>query len=197
MVRRIFIAGLATLVPIVITAYVIIGLFNFADGILGKFINKYLYKYLGHQVPGLGIIISIFIVFLFGILVKLSRMKMSGFFERMLLRMPLVKSVYFPVKKIVDFLFLTQPSRFRGVVLVEYPRCGIYSIGFVTNKDSSNFFKYDDKKLYSIFIPSSPSPLTGFTIFVSEESIVFLDITIEEAVKIIVSGGMAGPGTTT
>jgi len=193
MVKRIFITGLAAIIPIIITIYIILGLFKFADGILGKFINRYLYAYLGYEIPGLGIIISILIIFFLGVILKISRMSLSRVFENLLLKIPLVNSVYSPVKKIVDFLFFQQPSKFRGVVLVEYPRKGIYSIGFITNKSPSQFLQKVNRKLYNVFIPSSPSPLTGFTILVPEEEIVFLDMTIEEAIKVIVSGGMLGP----
>ncbi len=194
MLRRIFFTGLAALIPLVITVYVIAGFFTFADGILGKYINGYLYDNFGYRIPGLGIILSILTIFLVGLILKLSRMRIARGLERLLLRIPLVKSVYSPVKRIVDFLFLQQPARFRGVVLVEYPRKGIYSIGFITNDNPVQFSRKVEKKLYNIFIPSSPSPLTGFTIIVPEEEIVFLDMTIEEAIKIVVSGGMIGPG---
>jgi uncharacterized membrane protein len=193
MLRKIFITGLAATIPIVITVYVIVGLFRFADGILGKVINEYLYQYLGYRLPGLGIIISILLIFLVGLILKLSRMKISKIFENLFFKIPLVNNIYFPVKKIVDLLFLQQPSRFRGVVLVEYPREGIYSIGFITNESPEQFSTKIEKKLYNIFIPSSPFPTTGFTVIVPEENIVFLDMTIDEAVRVIVSGGMLSP----
>ncbi len=193
MLRRIFFTGLAAIIPLVITIYIVVGLFNFADGILGKFINRYLYENFGYRIPGLGIIISILTIFLAGFILKLSRMRIARGLEKLFCKIPIVKSVYFPIKRIVDFLFLQQPERFKGVVLVEYPRKGIYSIGFVTNENPTQFKKKMEKKLYNIFIPSSPSPLTGFTIIVPEEEIIFLDITIEEAIKVVVSGGMIGP----
>ena len=82
---------------------------------------------------------------------------------------------------------------FKQVVLMEYPRKGIYSIGFITNKSSSKITEKTGKKLVNVFIPSSPSPLTGFTIIAPEEEAISLDITIEEATRILVSGGMVNP----
>lgn len=197
MLRRIFITGFVALIPIIITVYVLVGLFRFADGILGKFINTYCSLYFGCRIPGLGIILSLCIIFLVGLILSLSRMRLFNFFERLFIKIPLTKGIYFPVKRIVNFLFLKQPERFRGVALVEYPRKGIYSIGFVTNESPFHLAKTAGKNLYNIFIPSSPSPLTGFTIIVPEEEIMFLDMTMEDATKIIVSGGMFNPGQDT
>lgn len=193
MIRRIFVTGLAAIIPIVITAYVVVGLFSFADRIPGKFINHYFYTYFGYQIPGLGIILSLLIIFIIGLILKLSRMRISRLLEKLILKIPLVKSVYFPVKRMVDFLFLSQPSRFKAVVLIEYPRKGIYSIGFVTNQDPRQFREKFNKKLYVVFIPSSPSPLTGFTIIIPQDDLTFLNMTVEEAVRIIVSGGVISP----
>ncbi|OPX30526.1 MAG: hypothetical protein B1H08_01420 [Candidatus Omnitrophica bacterium 4484_171] len=197
MIRRIFITGLAAIVPIVLTVYVVIALFNFADAILGKFINSYFYINFGYKIPGLGIIISLFIIFIAGFILKLSRMKIARALERLFLKLPVVNSIYFPIKKMFDFLFLERPVHFRGVVLIEYPRKGIYSIGFVTNSDLKKLNNSTGKNMISVFMPSSPSPLTGFTVVVPGEDVIFLDMTIEEAISFIVSGGMVGPGDKT
>jgi uncharacterized membrane protein len=193
MIRRIFITGLITLIPLAITIYVVVGVFQFADGILGEVINKYLMIYFGYKIPGLGIILSLLIVFIAGFLVVLSKTRIVEFLEKIFFRIPLVKNIYFPTKKIVDFLFLEQPTKFRAVVLVQYPRKGSYSIGFVTGESPQEFNKKcKTGKLYNVFISSSPSPLTGFTICVPQEDIIFLDMTIEQAIKFIVSAGMVG-----
>jgi uncharacterized membrane protein len=193
MLKRIFITGLATLIPIVITVYVIIGLFTFADGILGRFINKFLERYIGTKIPGLGVIITFIIVFIVGLLVHLSRMRLFKFIERMIFRIPLVNKIYFPIKKIVDFLFFPPKKSFKSAVLIEYPRKGIYSLGFITNESSAKFQRKIEKKLYNVFIPSSPSPLTGFTIIVKEEDIIYLDMGVDEAIKLVISGGLLNP----
>jgi len=117
-------------------------------------------------------------------------MSILRFFERLFFKIPLINSIYFPLRKIVDLLFMDKPSQSKGVVLVEYPRKGIYSIGFVTNKKPQQIVKALGKKMYTVFIPNSPIPSTGFTIVVPEEDIISLDISIEEAIKIVVSGGM-------
>jgi len=194
MLRRIFIAGLTALVPFVITVYVIIGLFQFADGFLGTYINNLLSEYIGYSIPGLGIILSLLIIFFVGLIVHLSRHKLLRTLERAVTRIPIVNKIYIPVRKIVNFLFLQEKRVFKRVVMLEYPRRGIYSLGFITNEGAQFAQDKVGKKLWSVFIPSSPSPLTGFTIIVTEEELTLLDLSVEEALKIVVSGGMLNEG---
>ncbi|UCD15038.1 MAG: DUF502 domain-containing protein [Candidatus Omnitrophota bacterium] len=196
MIKRIFITGLAAIIPIVITAYIIYGLFSFADGIVGNYINKYLNEYFSYEIPGLGIILSILIIFVIGLLVHISRTRLFRWTARLLrmfLKLPLIDKIYPPIKRIVDFLFFPPKKKFKNAVLVEYPRRGIYSIGFLTNESYSHFEEKVGKKLYNIFIPSSPSPLTGFTIIVEESELIFLDVGVDAVIKMIVSGGLLNP----
>ncbi|MCK5288150.1 MAG: DUF502 domain-containing protein [Candidatus Omnitrophica bacterium] len=193
MIKKIFVTGLTAIIPLVLTCYLIAGLFHFADGILGKFINKFLSKYIGYQIPGLGILIAVLIIFFVGALIRISRMKVHKWMEGVFFRIPLVNKIYLPIRKIVDFLFFPPQKSFRSAVLVEYPRKGIYSLGFVTNENSIEFKEKGKRKLYSIFMPSSPYPLTGFTIIVDEKELVILDIGVEEALRLVVSGGLINP----
>jgi len=190
MIKRIFITGLAAIIPIVITIYVIIALFYFADSILGNFLNKILHKTIGFSVPGLGIILFILIIFVTGILIHISRRRFFRWVENMFLRIPLVNKIYFPVKTIVEFVFFPPEKTFQSVVMLEYPRKGIFSIGFITKESSHKLSEKTGKKLYNVFIPSTPSPLTGFTVVAGEDELNFLDISIEEAMKFIISGGL-------
>jgi len=126
-------------------------------------------------------------------LVRISRMRLLKAIEAFFSKLPLVSKIYFPIKKILEFLFLNSEKRFKEAVLVEYPRKGVYSLGFITNRADKNFEKRLNKNFYNVFIPSSPSPLTGFMIVVPEEEIIFLNISIEEAISLIVSGGLLNP----
>ncbi len=190
--RRLFILGLTAIVPVVITIYVIVGLFKFTDGILGKFINRYLEKYLGYSFPGLGILLAFLLIIFLGLLIHISRMRLLRAIESLFLKIPLINKIYFPIKKIMEFLFFNPSQRFRRAVLVEYPRKGIYSIGFITNETDKSL-KKSDKLYYNVFIPSSPSPLTGFMIVVPEDDVISLQISVEEAISMIVSGGVLNP----
>lgn len=197
MLKKIFITGLTVLIPLVITIYVIVGLFYFADGILGQRINQYIYDNIGYQIPGIGILIIILLIFALGILIHLSKIKFFHWIGKATLglffKIPLVNKIYLPVKRIVDFLFFPPQKNFKSAVLVEYPRKGIYSLGFLTSDSSKEFQKKVNKKLCNVFMPSSPSPLTGFTIIVEEKDLIFLNIGIDEAIKLIISGGLLNP----
>ncbi len=193
MIKRIFITGLTAVIPVVITIYVITGLFYFADGIAGKYINRFFSQYIGWEIPGLGILIAILIIFLLGVIIRLSRMRFFRFMEKIFFRLPLVNRIYFPIRRIVDFLFFPPRKNFKSAVLIEYPRMGIYSVGFVTNDNLVEFKEKGDRKFYNVFIPSSPSPLTGFTIIVDEADLVTLDLSVEDAIRLVVSGGLLNP----
>jgi uncharacterized membrane protein len=197
LLKRLFISGLTLLIPSAITIYVLYGLFQFADGILGKFINELLFKRIGYKIPGLGIVLFILIVFLLGIIVEISRMRIFNWFtgrlEKAFFSIPLVKKIYLPVRQIVYFLFFPRRKAFKSTVLIEYPRKGVYVLGFLTNENTIAFPQKGNKKFYSIFVPSSPSPITGFTIIVEEKEIIFLDTSVDEAIKLIVSGGLLNP----
>ena len=187
-------AGIAVIIPLVITIYVVVALFKFADSFLGKFINRYLEIYLGYPIPGLGIIIALLGIIFVGMLAQASRMKLVRWAENSFLRIPLVNKIYFPIKKIFDFLFYQRKPAFKKAVLVEYPRKGVYSFGFITNESSASIVpKGSNTKYFNVFIPSSPSPLTGFTILVPEEELIVLDMPAEEILKTIISGGMLNP----
>lgn len=196
--KKIFITGLTATIPLVITGYVIIGLFHFADGILGQWINRFFYKYIGYEIPGLGILIALLVIFILGSLIHLSRIRFfrwtQTLFMGFLFRMPLINRIFPPVKRIVDFLFFPPKKNFKSAVLVEYPRKGIYSLGFITSESPFKIEEKIGKKLYNIFISSSPSPLTGFTIIVPEEDVIFLNIGIDDALKLVISGGLLNPG---
>ncbi len=192
-IKSIFITGLTAIIPLVLTCYLVAGLFHFADGILGKYINKFLSRYIGYQIPGLGILIAILIILFVGAIIRVSRMKVYKWMEGVFFRIPLVNKIYLPIRRIVDFLFFPPQKSFRSAVLVEYPRKGVYSLGFVTNENSLEFKEKGKRKMYNIFMPSSPYPLTGFTIIVDEKDLVVLDIGVEEALRLVVSGGLINP----
>ena len=104
-IKKIFLTGLTAVVPFVITIYIVVGLFRFADSVLEKVVNRYLEIYLGYKIPGLGVILSVFIIFLLGLLIHVSRMKLLKGIESLFLRIPLVSKIYLPIKRIFEFLF--------------------------------------------------------------------------------------------
>ncbi len=192
--KRNFIAGILVIFPLLLTIYILVILFQFADGILGKFINTYLDRTLGFYIPGLGLILFLIIIFLVGFFTtNFLGKKLYSILDKALKRFPLIRYIYPSIKQITDFLFTYQRQAFKKVVLVEYPRSGIWSMGFVTNEGFTEAREKVNQDLLSIFIPSSPGPLTGFFILIPRQEVIFLEIPIEEAVKLIISGGLLNP----
>lgn len=193
--RRYFVAGIVTLVPIWVTGGILIALFNFADGLLGKYINGYLLKTHGFTVPGLGLLLTLILVLLVGMATSnfIGR-AMFPLFEKVFSRLPLIRQVYPSVRQIVDFFFSKERKiAFRKVVLAEYPSPGIWSVGFVTHENPGQAVRKLGKEVYCVLISTPPSPFSGPLIFLPREKVIFLDLTIEQGVKLVVSGGVLTP----
>jgi uncharacterized membrane protein len=182
--RRYFITGLATLFPVVVTLWLLVQIVQLADGLLGRA--------LGFEIFGVGLLVTIGVILAVGVLTV-------HFFGRMLfrtveivfVRLPLVRKVYPAVKQLAEFLFTEggAQSRFRRVVLVQYPRPGAYSLAFVTNEARTDAVG-KPTTLLTLLIPNPPSPFTGPIIFVPDTDVVPLQLSVEQAVKLIVSGGV-------
>ncbi|MDP8260596.1 MAG: DUF502 domain-containing protein [Candidatus Gygaella obscura] len=189
--RKHFLTGLLAVVPVFLTIYVLVIIFQFIDNLTGRFINSYIRSQLGFYIPGLGFIIFFIFIFLVGFVANiLIGRRMFLFFEKWFKSLPFVNKIYPAFKQIVSFLLQQQESKFKKVVLVEYPRKGIWSIGFLTNDNTQTFLNEVGKDLVSIFIPSSPGPLTGYVLFFPREELKFLDISVTDALKVIFSGGI-------
>ena len=193
--RRYFVAGLATLFPLVVTLYLVLIVFQFADGLLGRFINRYWVRTHGYEIPGLGLVMTVILILLAGVL-------SSHFFGQWLFRgfegwfggLPVVRRIYQPVKQLAKFLFEKneRDGAFRRVVLVQYPRQGVYSMAFVTNETTTSVTG-SPTTLLTLLLPNPPSPFTGPIIFAPKEDIIPLNISVEEAVRLILSGGIVTP----
>ncbi len=193
--RKYFISGLMVFLPMGLTVYLFIMVINYADRLLGKYIEPYFYKNFGFYFRGLGIILLVYLITVVGFLVTnfLGR-KIHHFFEKLFLHLPFFKQVYPALKQMAVFLFSQERiNSFKKVVLVEYPRNGIYAFGFLTNEAPDKINKKIGEEVCSVFLPSAPGPLTGYVVFVPKDQIIITDITIEEAVKVIVSGGVVNP----
>lgn len=181
-----FVSGVIVVVPIIVTIFILRFLFNLIDGILQPLIVRFL----GYDIPGLGILATLLLVLLVGIVTKnLLGNQLVRFGEQILARLPLISSIYQSSKQLLEAFYTSQHQAFKDVVLVEYPSRGLYSIGFVTNR----VIRETDgvsSDLLSVYMPSTPTPMSGFLIFVSPQSVQVLDMTIEEGIKQIVSGGV-------
>lgn len=192
--RRYLVAGLIVVVPVLLTVYVLVIMFRLVDGILGRFLNVYFKEILGFYIPGLGFLISlVFILFVGFLATRFLGKKVFIVLERWFSGLPLVNKIYPALKQIILFILAQKEFGFKKVVLVEYPSKGIWSLGFLTNEGFQQINKASHREIVSVFIASTPGPLTGYVIFVPKEEIKFLDISISDALKIIISGGTFKP----
>jgi uncharacterized membrane protein len=187
--RRYFLSGILVIVPLIITILVLRFLFTGIDGILSPFLTKLL----GYKVPGSGVVATIILIFLAGFLTaNVLGSRLFRIWEIFLIKTPLVRTIYGSSKQLVEALTTTEKESFKYVVLVEFPRKGMFCLGFLTREIE---VKRKDTKdeLIAVFIPSTPTPVSGFTMLFRKEDVVLLDMTVEQGIKFFVSGAIASP----
>ena len=185
--KNYFLSGILVVVPIVITIFVVKAIFTFLDELL----LPYLMPQLGYWVPGIGIIITFAGIYLIGILVtNFIGRKLISLGEKIVLRIPVAKSIYGSVKQIMETFSFKSEDSGKKVVMVEYPKEDVWSIGLINgeiNHPDSN------EKLYNILVIAAINPTSGFFILVPQNKVVHLNISVEDAMKWIVSGGIVIP----
>jgi len=186
-----FFRGLITLLPLLVTIWLLWFMFSFIDGILGNLITM-IY---GSPLPGVGFISTILLIFVSGYFAThIFGAKLFKLGDEVLYRVPIVKSIYSAAKQINDVLFLhKQTEEFRRACIVEYPRKGIYSVGFVTSDAAEEIEKKVKNKLINVFVANTPTPATGFLIMVPAQELILLDMRMDDAFKYVVSGGVLKP----
>lgn len=192
--RRYFLTGLLLFLPLFITVYLLLIIFKFIDGIFGGLINSYLRSNFGFFIPGLGFILGILIVLASGFIAShFLGKKILPALEKWFLKLPGVRQIYPSTKEIVGFLFSKDRAAFKKVVLVEYPSKGIWSVGLVTNECFREAQEKTGQELLHILIPTTPSPWSGFLVLIPKKDIKFLDMSVEDGLKLIISGGILKP----
>lgn len=186
--KRKFLAGLFITIPVAITIFVFVGLFRFVDGILAPFFDMFLDKH----IAGLGFVSAVVIVFFIGIIsTNMFGKKILGYVEKVFLNIPVFKSVYTSIKQLVDAFSPESKSSFKKFVIAEYPRAGAYAFGFLT-KECMIRSHETDTHLKAVYIPTNNLYL-GEIVLLDEKSLIYTDISIEEGIRIILSGGIAAP----
>jgi uncharacterized membrane protein len=189
-VRELFVVGLAVVLPLLVTYLLLRFLFETFDGLLDPIIQGIL----GRRIPGLGFLTTVALIFLIGTLTtNIVGRKLVAMTEGLLLRIPVVKTVYAASKQLFDALTLPGQGAFRQVVMLEYPRTGVYALGFITATQAEGFQDLVGEKTVNVFIPTAPNPTSGFFLVVPERSVIPVPISMEEALKLIVSGGLIVP----
>lgn len=189
--KKYFFTGIIIIIPVFLTVYVLVSIFNFLDNILGRYLTGYFRYKLGFYIPGLGFLLSLLVIILAGFLAtSFFKNRLFVNLEKWFAGLPLIKNIYPALKQIILFVSAQKEFGFKKVVLVEYPSRGIWSIGFLTNEGYEELNKTTGKEIVSVFIPTSPGPLTGNMIFVPKAEVKFLDMSIKAALNIIISGGV-------
>ena len=188
-IKRYFVSGVLVVVPIILTIVVIKFIFETVDGLL----QPLLQKLLGYSIPGLGIVVTFLLIILAGLLTRnFIGAEIHRLVEKLLTRLPIIRTIDSAAKQLLEAIALPSMSSFKEVVLIEYPRKDAYVICFISQK-----FKLEKdgqlRDFMAIFVPSTPTPISGMVIIVPAEDVIYLDMTIEEAIKYLVSGGVVSP----
>ena len=195
-IRSWFFTGILVMTPLILTIYVVWAFITFVDNLVVPMVPYY-YRpstYLPFPIPGLGLIIVFIFTTFVGILATgLFGRTLIRLWENILSRMPVVRSVYSAIKQILETVMATQSDAFRQAVLVEYPRKDIWAIGFVTGSTKGEIGENVNKKMVNVFMPTTPNPTSGFLLFFPEKDLIFLKMSVEDALKLVVSGGMVIP----
>ena len=189
-VKRTFFTGLVVVVPILITAFALYWLFNLLDG----FLSPLIHQILGREIPGLGILIEIVIIFAMGVVAtNVLGSRILTWFQDLLMRTPVIKNIYPTIKQLVEAFHPSSSSSFKKVVLVEYPKVGTFTVGFLTSEVTIKGAA-QNQRLYSVYLPTNNLYL-GMVALFREEDMIVTNFTIEEGLKIVLSGGTTFPPT--
>lgn len=195
-IKKIFLTGLAVTIPIGLTVYILFFIISIMDNLL-KIIPYRLHpeNIVGFHIPGLGIIFTVVLIFFVGLITQSYTgnvaVKAS---ERLFSRIPFVRQLYTAIKQIFNSLFIDKGRGFRSVVLVEFPRKDMHSIGFLTSSMANTYPQLADaKNRVGVYIPFALAPYTGMLVMVHQDEVIRLDMTIEEAFTLIISAGVVPP----
>ena len=189
--RNYFIAGIVVLIPIGITVYLTLFFIKISSKILPNEINPN--HYLPYNIPGLEILISLVLITFIGwISLSFLGKKLLNIFNNILKKIPILRTIYSAILQMTE-TFTKSDNNKKNVVLIEYPRKGMWAVGFATKENSTEMTTKTKKNLINVFVPTTPNPTSGFLLMVPKDEIIYLDLNFEEASKFIVSAGTSNP----
>lgn len=196
LLRRYFLTGILVTAPLAITIWVTLWFLEFVDNNVSNLIPPRYNPdyYLPFQIPGLGLLMAIVFFITIGWFAR-------NYFGRVMIRvseyildkMPIVRTIYAALKQIFETVMASQSQAFRDVVMFEYPRKGIWVMGFVTGTTKGEVQALTDTEVVNVFLPTTPNPTSGFLLFVPKKDLIFMQMSVEEAIKMVVSGGIITP----
>ena len=193
--RKYIIAGLLVWMPLGITFLVIRAIVGLLDRTLLLLPEPYQPdNLLGMHIPGLGVLLAAILVLTTGMIVaNFLGKRLVVSWEHFLARIPLVRSLYAAIKQIMEAVLSTDAQSFRKVLLIEYPRKGVWSLAFLTSDNLGEVQAKTSSEVISVFIPTTPNPTSGFIIMVQKDDVIELDMAVEDGLKMIISLGVAVP----
>ena len=182
---RIF-AGLLAIVPIAVTFWILKFLFTFLDSLASPFLKK-----VGVEIPGLGIILTLLFIFVLGLFItNVLGKTLFNWGEKILAKLPIVNTIYNTIKQITSAFSGSTVKSFQQVIFIQYPREGLWTMCFVTNQSKNE----NGDTFYHVFVPTTPNPTSGVFIVIPKKDAIHPDISVEDGLKAIISGGILDPG---
>ncbi|UCE31865.1 MAG: DUF502 domain-containing protein [Burkholderiales bacterium] len=195
MIRRWFVAGLLIWVPLVITVWVLLLVVDTMDQTLELLPPAWRPdRLLGFRVPGMGVLLTLLVVLLTGVLVaNILGQRLVLIWESILGRIPIVRSIYSSVKQVSDTLFSGSGHAFRKALLVQYPRAGVWTIAFQTGVPAAEVGRHVDDPMISVYVPTTPNPTSGFFLMMKRSEVIELAMSVDDALKYVISMGVVAP----
>jgi uncharacterized membrane protein len=191
-IKRYFLTGLLVITPIWGTILILKTLFVAVDGILGDVVVRLVMPQ--SYVPGLGIVTLVLLILAVGLFTtNVIGRQVVKWWEGLLNRVPVVRGIYSTIKSMMDVLSVSERGRYNRVVLIQFPKNGQYCFAFVTGTTQGEAQSVTPEPLLNVYVPTSPNPTSGYFLLVPEKDVTSVDISVEEAMKLIVSGGLYSP----
>ncbi|MES2353373.1 MAG: DUF502 domain-containing protein [Pseudomonadota bacterium] len=193
--KKYFITGLLVWTPLGITIWVLKLLIDFMDQSLLLLPRAYQPEIvLGRYIPGIGAVLIVFVILLTGLVAaNLFGQKLLSMGETLLIRIPVVKSIYVSVKQVSDTLFSSKGQAFRKALLVQYPRQGSWTIAFLTGQPGGEIVTHLAEEYVSVYVPTTPNPTSGFFLMMPKKDVIELEMSVDAALKYIISMGVVTP----
>lgn len=198
--KKHFLLGLVVVLPFFLTANIVWIIFKIVGRFFTPFLTKILEMFVPVRIPGFAVIfvsaiVTLLLIWFIGILVSnFIGKKLLQIAEELLLKIPVASGIYGATKKLMRVFFMDK-SAFQRVVLIEWPRKGVYSVAFMTAEAMGEIQEKTKEEVVNVFMPTTPNPTTGFLVLVPKNEIIQLDMSVDDAIKLIISGGIVVPNT--
>ena len=193
MFKKNILTGLLVLIPIVLTLWVLVTLTQFLDQVL-LFLPKEVQPdiFFGGSIPGYGVIVTLIVVFLTGVIANnFFGKKIITIYEYVLNKVPVISSIYKGIKQVSDTLLSNSGQAFSKAVLIEFPNAGTYTFAFVTGVPNDQIAKYLKGKFVNVYVPTTPNPTSGYTLIVPTKKIIEIDLSVDQVLKYVISMGVS------